>query len=143
MQPSLPMLKSRGFELGSDRPTRDPFVTIDDVIRLAKDLVARLSRLGEYKHPLAVRKGVAIKKVERKEVKSMQDDQNSTQVRAGSRTYFVDIETAREGGKRYLKITESRFKGEGGKRERTSIIVFPEHVREFAQAVSEMAAKLS
>ncbi len=71
----------------------------------------------------------------------MQEGRESKQVRAGNRTYFIDIETSKE-GKRYLRITESRFKGEGSKRERTSIAVFPQEADEFANAVFEMAAKL-
>ena len=69
------------------------------------------------------------------------EQKTSIQVRAGSRTYFVDIETT-TAGKRYLKITESRFKGEGSERERASIVVFPEHAKAFTQAVVELAAKL-
>jgi len=36
-------------------------------------------------------------------------------VRAGSTTYFFDIKETK-GGKLYLVITESRFKGEGGEK---------------------------
>ena len=70
-------------------------------------------------------------------------DQNdhSMTVKAGSKTYFLDVKETR-GGKSYLTITESRFKGEGTDRERNTIVVFPETVREFAEAVSKMAAKL-
>jgi hypothetical protein len=72
----------------------------------------------------------------------MKEDRESRQVRAGSRTYFIDVEQL-EDGKRYLKITESRFKGEGKKHERRSIVIFPEEATEFANAISEMVAKLS
>ncbi len=74
-------------------------------------------------------------------MKNNQSNRESKQVRAGSRTYFIDIEEAKN-GKRFLKITESRFKGEGSERERASIIVFPEEANAFAEAVSEMAEKL-
>jgi len=116
---------------------REPFTTIDDCIALVRELAARLNVLSEYKHPLEVRRGM------RKEVVSMAVDQQGTQVRAGSKTYFVDIETTKDEGKQYLRITESRFKGEGKDRERSSIVVFPEHVQEFANAVAQMVAKLS
>ena len=71
----------------------------------------------------------------------MQEGRESKQVRAGNRTYFIDVETSKE-GKRYLRITESRFKGEDQERERSSIVIFPEEAGDFVSAVSEMAAKL-
>jgi len=64
------------------------------------------------------------------------------QVRAKSKTYFVDIEKTKDGNP-YLKITESRYMGEGKERERSSIIVFPEFTTELAKAISEMATKIS
>ena len=60
--------------------------------------------------------------------------QNSKTVKAGSKTYFFDIKETKE-GKPYLLITESRFKGEGEERERSSIIVFQENAQEFTEAV--------
>jgi hypothetical protein len=135
---ALPMPKDTLLKSES-KQEREPFTTIDDLIGLAQELFVRLRKLGEYKHPLDVRRGNVRRA--RKEVGSMKEDRESRQVKAGSRTYFVDVETTRE-GKRYLRITESRFKGEGSERERQSIVVFPEEAEEFAQAVSEMAAKL-
>ncbi len=46
------------------------------------------------------------------------------------------------GVKAPLKITESRFKGEGQERERQTIRVFPEDAARFAGAVTEMVARL-
>ena len=112
-------------------PPSEPFTTIDDALQLAEELTARLKRLGGYKHPLAVRKGVMTVRAERE----------SQQIRAGSRTYFIDVEQTKE-GKPFLRLTESRFKGEGEERERSSIILFPESAEEFAAAVTEMVAKL-
>jgi hypothetical protein len=62
----------------------DPgYTTIDDVIRLAKELLDHLSKLGEYKHPLDVRRG-------RKEVvKMVERDENSKTLKAGSKTTFL------------------------------------------------------
>jgi hypothetical protein len=61
------------------------YTTIDDAIRLASELLVRLNQLGEYKHPLDVRRG-------RKEVVTMVERQeNSKIVKAGSKTYFFDI----------------------------------------------------
>ena len=107
------------------------FTTIDDVIELAEKLTTRLRRLGEYRHPLAVRRGVR---------EMTKEDNESKQVKGSGRTYFFDVETTRE-GKGYLRITESR-KGKGEKWERNTINVFPEDAAEFAAVVSEMAAKL-
>jgi hypothetical protein len=59
---------------------------------------------------------------------------NTVQVRAGARTYFLDVEQTKD-GKPYLKITESRFKGEGKARERSTLIVFPEEAQQFAAAL--------
>lgn len=116
-------------------PDRGPFITIDDLQRLAQELVDGLNRLGDYKRPLDIRRG-------RKGVKNMiEQDKRSETVKAGSKTYFFDIKETREGNP-YLVITESRFKGEGGDRERKTIVVFQENASEFADAVSKMTAKL-
>jgi len=48
-----------------------------------------------------------------------------------------------KGGKPYLVITESRFKGEGSERQRSSIVVFPEQVKEFTSALMEIAGDLT
>ena len=111
------------------------YTTIDDVIRLAQELLARLNQLGEYKHPLDVRRG-------RKEVmKMIEREENSRIVKAGPKTYFLDVKETKE-GKPYLMITESRFKGEGEERERSTIIVFQDNAHAFSEALTEMVAKL-
>ncbi len=122
---------------GSEEPAREPFATIDGAIELGEELVAKLKKLTEHKYPLRIRKASRV----RREVVSVQEDRDSKQVRAGSRTYFIDVETMKD-GKPYLRITVSRFKGKGSQRERNSIVVFREEANEFASAVSEMAAKL-
>jgi hypothetical protein len=133
MQPSLLMQREKESKSGSE-PVPG-YTTIDDVIRMAKDLLAHLSQLGEYKHPFDVRRG-------RKEVvKMVERDENSKTLKAGSKTYFLDIRETK-GGKPYLMITESRFKGEGEERERSTIIVFQENALEFAEAVSQMTEML-
>lgn len=65
----------------------------------------------------------------------------STTVKAGSTTYFFDVKETK-GGKPYLVITESRFKGEGSERQRSSIVVFPEQINEFTSALKEMVSVL-
>jgi hypothetical protein len=127
-------------ELHAEDNPREPFDTIDDCIALARELAARLDKLSEQKYPLDVRKGVVMKK--RREVRRMKDENESRQIRARSRTYFFDIEIAQDGSRKYLKITESRVKGEGKDRERNTIFVFSETAREFAKAVAELVAKL-
>ena len=109
--------------------------TIDDVIQLAQELLTHLNQLGEYKHPLDVRRG-------RKEVGDIVNkSERSKTLKTSSKTYFFDIKDTRE-GKPYLVITESRFKGKGEDQERQSIIVFQENAQDFAEAVSEMVTKL-
>ena len=65
------------------------------------------------------------------------ENKDSRTIRSGGRTLFLDVEKTKE-SKPYLRITESRFKGEGKERERSSIFVFSEDAEEFAQVVSEM-----
>jgi hypothetical protein len=66
-------------------------------------------------------------------------EQTSQIVKAGARTYFLDLKETRD-GKPYLVITESRFKGEDKERERTSIALFPENAQDFLQALQEMVS---
>jgi hypothetical protein len=133
MKPSLLMSKKKESKSGDD-PVPG-FTTIDDAIRIAKNLLIHLSILGEYKHPLDVRRG-------RKEVvKMVEHGENSLTLKAGSKTYFFDIRETKD-DKPYLMVTESRFKGEGEERERNTIIIFQENAQEFAEAVSQMTKKL-
>jgi hypothetical protein len=115
---------------------REPFTTIDDLVQEAEHLFTRLKKLSEFKYPLDIRRGIG-KGVE----KQMNDEAQSRQIKGAGRTYFLDLQKTKE-NKPYLRITESR-KGEGEKFERNSINVFPEDADEFAQAVSDMAGKLS
>ncbi len=128
--PPLPaMPKRKGSEWGSDQPTRElSFITIDDCIQAAQELWSRLRQLGEYKHPLDVRKGVIL---------SMADKDDSKTLKASSRTYFFDLKQTKE-GKHYLLITESRMKTN----QRNQIAVFPEEAPGFLAAVQEMAGKM-
>ncbi len=134
VQQFLPMVDKRESESGSEA-RRPRFTTIDDLRRLAEDLVAGLNRLGEYKHPLDIRRGL------REGVRKMAIADESQSVKAGGKTYFFDIKRSND-GRPYLVITESRFKGEGKDRERASIVVFPEHAQEFLETLQGMVAKL-
>jgi hypothetical protein len=108
---------------------RQPFITIDDLTRLAGELHSGLCKLGEFKHPLGVRKGV----------RNMQSERESMTIKAIGRIYFLDIKETKDGNP-YLVITESRSKKEGEGRERSSIVVFPENAKEFSEAVANMVS---
>ena len=70
------------------------------------------------------------------------DEKNKSQaIRAGASTYFLDIKET-QAGKPYLVITESRFRGEGSPRQRVTIVIFPEHISEFLQALDTIAGGL-
>lgn len=125
MQPIQPSYEAR-------RTTRQPFLTIDDLTRLANELQIGLSKLGEYKYPLGVRKGVRI----------MKNERESMNIKAVGRMYFLDIKETKD-GKPYLVITESRSKKDSEERERSSIVIFQENVKEFAEGVASMVSKIS
>ena len=71
----------------------------------------------------------------------MVDATASKIVKAGSTTYFFDVKATKE-GKPFLVITESRFRGEGSERQRSSIVVFPEQIKEFSTSLQEIAITL-
>jgi len=114
--------------------TKGHLVTIDELTELSQKLTDGLRRLGDYKHPLDVRRG-------RKGVRHLTGNDEGQIVRAGSKTYFFDIKKTKN-DKPYLVITESRFKGEGGDRERSSIAIFQEHISEFLEALQQIVDKL-
>ena len=125
------MMKSKTRMQPAEKAEVAPFTTIDDCVLLVQELAMHLGRLGKYKHPLGVRKGVM----------RMDESEESKTVKAGSRTYFLDRKQSKD-GRPFLVITESRFKGEGKERERTSIAVFPEYAHGFLQALQEMVSNL-
>ena len=129
----MPNVKVSG---STSKPGIEPFITIDDLVHKAQELSLGLEKLSEYKYPLDVRRGTR-KGVE----KQMRGNGSSKQIKGRGRTYFLDVEKTRE-NKPYLRITESR-KGDGDQFERRSIHVFPEDIDDFAQALSEIAARLS
>ena len=114
---------------------KQPFTTIDDAYKTAKKLTDMLAKLGQYKHPLDVRKGSVAKP--RKGVQTMPE---SIQMKGSGRTYFFDFKETKE-GKSYLVITESR-KANGEKWQRNSIAVFPEDANEFSEKVAESTAAI-
>ncbi len=74
--------------------------------------------------------------------KSTTNTVKTSVLKAGAKTFFFDVNVA-SNDKRYLKITESRFSGEGKDRVRNSVVVFPEQIQEFAQNLKEMAGLLN
>src|SRR5262245_5497585 len=121
------MMQVSSYEGGTGQSA---FTTIDDLITLSQELLTRLYQIGQYKHPLAVRKGV----------KPM--EKPTKIVRAGAITYFLDIKKTRD-DKPFLLITESQYKGNDEKRDRNTIVIFQDNVREFAQAITELSASMS
>jgi|GEM_PF-965034 len=69
------------------------------------------------------------------------ENKQSIRLRAGTRTYFFNIQPTKNGQK-YLEITETRFQTKTADHKRASLVLFPEKAQEFAQLVSEMAARL-
>jgi hypothetical protein len=134
----LNMEENRESKSGNEL-VRRPIITIDDLAKMAEDLLIGILQLSEYKYPLDIRRGSGL----RRGVNSMVDQNESSRtLKAGSKTYFFDIRKTKE-GKPYLVITESRLKEESGSRERHTIIVFPEEADSFAETVSEMVKKLT
>ncbi len=72
----------------------------------------------------------------------MSKSADSKQIRAGSRTYFFDLEKTSE-GKPYLRISETRYMGKDKKHERKSIHIFAENIAEFANVIAEMSKKIA
>ena len=147
------MPKQKGSKSNLGSPQREPFVTIDDLAHQAQELVSGLQKLGTYKHPLQVRRGIMLvgkgvmttmkEKKGRRESQASKESQEkleSKQIKGAGRTYFLDLARTSQ-DKPYLRITESR-KGEGDKFERSSIHVFPEDAKVFAKAVKKMTGKL-
>lgn len=69
-------------------------------------------------------------------------DTKSKTIRAGAKTYFLDVKETPTEKTPYLAITESLFKGEGEERHRSTITVFPEQIDEFLDALKELAQQL-
>ena len=66
---------------------------------------------------------------------------SSSHIRFGRRTYFFDVNEKNE--KKYLRITESQFMGEGKDRVYNSFILWPQDVENFQKNLSETAGFLS
>lgn len=73
--------------------------------------------------------------------KSIKPTVKSSMLRAGKRTFFFDIKLA-SNDKKYLKITESAFEGEGKERRYNSFLLWPENISDFQQRLTEVSEVL-
>lgn len=64
------------------------------------------------------------------------DEVFSRRVRAGKRTYFIDVRSTRSGEDYYLTITESKRSGET-EREKFKIFLYKEDFEKFRAALTE------
>ncbi|HSX19124.1 MAG TPA: DUF3276 family protein [Candidatus Saccharimonadales bacterium] len=58
------------------------------------------------------------------------------------KTFFFDVNVATN-DKKYLKITESRYMGEGNDSVRNSVVIFPEHLQDFERSLKEIVGYLN
>ena len=65
----------------------------------------------------------------------------SSILKAQGKTFFFDVNVA-EGDRKYLKITESRFMGEGKDHVRNSVVLFADNVDAFQNSLREISAYL-
>jgi len=66
----------------------------------------------------------------------------SANFRIGSRTFFFDVNVA-SNERKYLKVTESRFMGEGQDRVRSSVVLFPEDAKDFQANLKDIIGYLN
>lgn len=74
--------------------------------------------------------------------KSIKLTVKSSMLRAGKRTFFFDIKLA-SNNKKYLKITESAYEGEGKERRYNSFLLWPENIVDFQQRLTEISSFLT
>lgn len=66
----------------------------------------------------------------------------SSALKCGRKTFFFDVNLA-SNNKKYLKVTESRFIGEGSETKRSSFVIFPEELVNFQSRLAELATELA
>ena len=66
----------------------------------------------------------------------------SSILKMGRTTIFFDVNVAKN-NRKYLKISESHFIGEGDERKRSSFVLFPEDAQNFQQRLTEITSFLS
>jgi hypothetical protein len=70
------------------------------------------------------------------QVESSRDEVYSRRVRAGKRTYYIDVRSTRSGNDFYLTITESKRGGEE-EREKFKIFLYKEDFEKFREAFNQ------
>ena len=65
----------------------------------------------------------------------------SSTLKLGRQIIFFDVNVAKN-NRKYLKISESHFIGEGDERKRSSFVLFPEQVNDFQSRLGEIAGEL-
>ena len=65
----------------------------------------------------------------------------SSHIQFSNRTYFFDVKST-ENGKNFLRITESKYLGEGKDRKYNSFILFPENMPEFQKILKQAVLTL-
>ena len=124
------MSESKEQQSLSDKK-REKVATIDDLLVNAGKLYKGLIELSQQRHPLDIRRGVS----------DMNAERESETVKAKGRTYFLDVESTKE-GKPYLRITESHINKQNNESVRNTILVFQEDIHDFMQAFTKMAYKV-
>jgi hypothetical protein len=69
-------------------------------------------------------------------VENNRDEVFSRRVRAGKRTYYIDVRSTRSGNDYYLTITESK-RGGDSEHEKFKIFLYKEDFEKFRQAFNE------
>jgi len=69
-------------------------------------------------------------------VENNRDEVFSRRVRAGKRTYYIDVRSTRAGNDFYMTITESKRTGEAD-REKFKIFLYKEDFEKFREAFNE------
>ena len=123
------MLKTREFDLRNK--SREPFPTIDDAFSRVEEGYLLLRKLREFKHPLAVRRGVT------QMSEAMATGETSRVLKAKGRTYFFDIKKTMEGTV-YLVVSESRLRRGEQTPYQARIAIFPEDAEPFLDIFQEM-----
>ena len=111
---------------------KEKVVTIDDLLYLSGKLYKQMVAFSNSKHPLEIRRGVM----------AMPDEGESKIIKGAGRTFFMDVETTRNGNP-YLKITESRIDSLSQEPVRNTIFVFEDDLLAFSEAVSRFAHQIT
>lgn len=65
----------------------------------------------------------------------------SSHIRFGKRTFFFDVHQSAS-NKKFLRVTQSQFNGEGKDRTYSSFVLFPDDIQVFQKTMEEAAGAL-